>query len=147
MDIESDKQTRHSLAILQKDPGPCATDRRPQPGLPRRRFVHILSAASAGVAGLLGGLVGFAPSAHAAPPSRCDFDPLRLSGCRCRSGQNSCGCIGNCSDTLSRCQFGPRDDLDYCVVYNTNPNPDIGAKAFAKCNDGTGKGWCCGIYC
>lgn len=136
-----------ALDMAYRSLGPaCDPPARPG-GLSRRRFVQLASTASAGAAALLGGLVGFAPSAEAGPPSLCDFQPLPMTGCECHQGIRMCGCIGNCSDTQSRCQFGPRPDLDYCVASNFNPNPEIGAKAYATCDPAISRGWCCGVYC
>lgn len=124
------------------------TGERPSPrsggiALDRRSFTRLTVLA----AGSIGSLVGFAPSAAAAPPSACDFGTQRLYGCDCPGNyQYPCTCIGYCTDTISECQFGPRS-VDSCTVYNTSPNPDIGAKPLGKCDPVLQTGWCCGVYC
>ncbi len=116
----------------------------------RRTFVNgAFAAAIVGVAGGLGSAVGFAPTrAEAAVPRSCDFGAVPLSGCRCRVAGQSCSCIGNCSDTISECQFGARARIDICGVANSNPNNNIGGKAYGTCSgNSAGSGWCCGVWC
>ncbi len=114
--------------------------------LSRRRFGEIFGLVVTVVAGSLGGLVGYVPRAYAAPP-HCDFDYEPLHGCQCYPGQPTCACLGICSATESRCQWGPRPDEDYCVVYNFSPGIHPGARAVGSCNGANGVGYCCGVYC
>lgn len=114
--------------------------------LSRRKFGGIFGLTVTAVTGILGGLVGYTPRANAAPP-HCDFDYEPLQGCQCYPGQPTCACLGICSATESRCQWGPRPAEDYCVVYNFSPGIHPGARAVGSCNGGNSAGYYCGVYC
>jgi hypothetical protein len=119
----------------------------PAPWLSRRRFGKLAGLAVTVVAGGLGSLVGYAPQAYAAGPRHCDFDYEPLHGCQCHPGQPDCTCLGICSATESHCQWGPRPNEDYCIVYNFNPHAHPLARAVGSCTAASGTGYCCGSYC
>lgn len=68
----------------------------------RRRVLHYLGLASAGVTGLIGGLVGYRPSSAAAEPEagqvQCDSTPISIN-----CGTNYRSCIGRCTDNDFSC--------------------------------------------
>lgn len=79
---------------------PCAECGASHP-VPRRRFLHYVGLASAGVTGLLGGLVRYKPSAaatNATTTTLCD-DTSRQITC----GPDYTSCIGRCTDNDFSC--------------------------------------------
>jgi hypothetical protein len=119
----------------------------PSPWLSRRSFGRLAGLAVTVVAGGLGSLVGYTPRAYAAAPGHCDFSYEPVHGCQCHPGQPDCTCFGLCSESESQCQWGPRQNEDYCIVYNFNAHIHPLARAVGSCTAGSGTGYCCGVYC
>jgi len=81
-------------AVQEKEPVCLPVDNM----VPRRGFLRFVVILGTGITSVVGGLVGYQPSAMAAP--RCDATPPQFTGC----GLNYRPCIGPCDASISCCR-------------------------------------------